>query len=91
MSTTTNTPAKLRAAERWKQRNPERMKIIGRVHDLVYKAVRDGRLTRPAACEQCGAACKPEAAHADYEQPLLVRWLCAKCHRAWDRDHPKSL
>lgn len=35
----------------------------------------------PKPCESCGAT---EAAkrHDDYDQPLVVRWLCAKCHGA---------
>lgn len=35
---------------------------------------------RPGVCTACGAACKPEAHHADYRLPLDVEWLCRACH-----------
>lgn len=52
----------------------------------VMKAVRSGRLMRQP-CEQCGESpvgrdgrSLVHAHHADYEQPLQVRWLCVNCH-----------
>ena len=39
---------------------------------------RRGRLIR-LACEACGAL-HAEKHHVDYNQPLLVRWLCRPCH-----------
>jgi hypothetical protein len=50
----------------------------------VYLGIQRGDLVRPAECEQCRIACKPDAAHYDYNEPLRVRWLCRKCHRRWD-------
>lgn len=47
----------------------------------VYRrALRTGDLVRPALCAECGKACKPDGHHEDYDQPLLVRWLCQVCH-----------
>lgn len=52
----------------------------------VMKAIRSGSLVREA-CEKCGR--QPEVAngrnvvqahHEDYDQPLVVRWLCQACH-----------
>lgn len=51
-----------------------------RVQRIVHDAVASGRLVRPDACVTCGTACKPDAHHDDYTQPLSVRWLCRSCH-----------
>jgi hypothetical protein len=57
----------------------------------VDKAIKNGKLVRPDTCEQCGESGIPiEAAHSDYSQPLLVRWLCRPCHRTWDWYEPKT-
>jgi ribosomal protein S27AE len=47
---------------------------------VFVKALKDKRLVRPAQCEDCGKGCTPNGHHDDYDQPLVVRWLCAKCH-----------
>ena len=53
--------------------------------------LRAGNVTRPAACEECGATGrKIEAAHRDYSRPLDVRWLCRPCHVRWDKAEPKG-
>jgi hypothetical protein len=57
---------------------------------LVAYHVKAGNLVRAAACEECGAACKTEAAHYDYGAKLRVRWLCRSCHVRWDRAEPKG-
>lgn len=57
---------------------------------IVANEIRSGRLTRPVICEQCGENRKIEAAHYDYDWPLLVRWLCIPCHRRWDKSEPKG-
>lgn len=58
---------------------------------LLRYHVQAGNITRPAECEECGAAnCKIEGAHFDYSQPLVVRWLCVPCHRKWDKEEPKG-
>ena len=44
----------------------------------VGHAIRDGLLER-RGCESCGNS-QSEAHHADYSQPLQVRWLCRTCH-----------
>jgi ribosomal protein S27AE len=55
-------------------------KEVGRAHNAVHKAVKDGRITKPERCEKCGAACVPIAHHGDYSMPLQVEWLCGTCH-----------
>lgn len=84
-----------RLAEERRQREAspeyqERYSPLSRVRSRVQHAIRMGRLVRPDRCEQCQQLCKPEAAHADYSQPLTVRWLCRPCHRRWDAVDPKS-
>lgn len=55
----------------------------------LNKAVRRGELTRPTNCEECGQHKKRiEGAHTDYNKPLVVRWLCTPCHRAFDKVNP---
>jgi len=71
---------------------PEMTRLISRVRYAVKAAVRDGRLIRPAVCEQCGEGGRDiDAAHSDYMKPLDVRWLCNSCHARWDAREPKSL
>jgi hypothetical protein len=42
---------------------------------------RSGRLVRSLHCERCGLICKTQAHHRNYEEPLIVRWLCPFCHK----------
>lgn len=58
--------------------NIERLRRV-RARWRVREAVSRGLLTRQP-CESCGEA-KVHAHHEDYAQPLLVRWLCGRCHR----------
>ena len=48
--------------------------------NAVGNALRDGRITRPLRCSECGINCIPEAHHEDYNEPLTVTWLCSECH-----------
>lgn len=56
-----------------------------RARDLVQKAIKSGRLTRPATCGRCGAGARIEAHHPDYSKPLDVVWLCDPCHSSEHR------
>jgi len=46
----------------------------------VWKALREGVLVRPEACEQCGKRSPVHGHHGDYSRPLDVEWLCPACH-----------
>ena len=48
----------------------------------VNNAIRDGKLTRPTRCSQCGIECKPDGHHRSYlkEHRLDIIWLCRQCH-----------
>lgn len=61
--------------KRWRRSHPE----AARAHWQVQEAIRSGRLTQQP-CEICNQA-HAHAHHDDYEKPLEVRWLCARCHR----------
>ncbi len=49
-----------------------------RARQAARRAVRRGILQRQP-CEVCGRA-DSQAHHDDYDQPLVVRWLCSVCH-----------
>jgi len=59
----------------WRQQDKKRMKC----HNAVTRAIRSGKLIRQP-CIRCGNE-KSLAHHEDYEQPLLVMWLCQPCHK----------
>lgn len=51
-------------------------------------ALDKGILTRPSICEKCGKGSPPrkdgrstiQGHHLSYDLPLIVEWLCPKCH-----------
>jgi hypothetical protein len=69
--------------DRFRARYPEK----ARAHDAVRSALRTGRLTKPALCQECGEPpTEPlHAHHADYSKPLAVLFVCRDCHRKLDR------
>src|SRR6185295_7189736 len=69
------TPEQSRAAAK---RHQARHPLKARARWAVKAALKRGTLKR-LACEQCGTA-RAQAHHDDYSQPLVVRWLCVRCH-----------
>lgn len=63
-------------------------------YQVVNAAIELGLLKRPPVCQKCHTA-KPhkdgrepiQGHHDDYNKPLEVRWLCAKCHQGWHSRH----
>ncbi len=53
----------------------------------VREAIKSGRLVKPEICEACNEdGWLLEGHHPDYDQPLMVRWLCGVCHSVEHRD-----
>ena len=55
-------------------------------HCKVARALKSGRLIRPATCEHCPATDGIQAHHDDHTKPLDVMWLCPVCHAARHRE-----
>ena len=69
--------------QRWTRANKHKR----RAHSIVAVAVKNGRISRPANCQECGnvgTGGRIFGHHDDYSKPLDVRWLCGVCHRAAD-------
>ena len=60
----------------YRKANPEKY----RAKTALNNAIRDGRISKPDACEICGKRERIHGHHFDYSLPLLVIWLCAECH-----------
>jgi len=65
-----------KAVQTHREKYPERRKA----QIAVMNAVATKKLIRPEYCSVCGINCKPEGHHFDYSQPLVVIWVCKKCH-----------
>ena len=60
-----------------------------KAYSAVRMAMKNGALIRPEKCSRCNCIPKPaidgrssiHAHHHDYDKPLDVEWICAKCHR----------
>jgi hypothetical protein len=66
----------------------ERYPDAYRAHTAVSNAVRDGRLKK----EPC-LFCNDERVHGhhrDYSEPLVVIWLCARCHHRLHANFPET-
>ena len=70
-------------AKRWAKKNPKGYQA----HYQLTNAVRDGRVIKEP-CEVCGSVDHIHGHHDNYDEPLNVRWLCAKHHH---RHHAKLL
>ncbi len=62
--------------------HPERL----RARQILYDAVKCGKIVHPERCEKCGQnETLPGSHHEDYRYPLAAQWLCRSCHLEADR------
>ena len=60
-----------------RQLNPIKYKA----RTMVANAIASGKLIKPKECQTCGNSTRRiEGHHEDYSKPLVVLWLCSKCH-----------
>jgi hypothetical protein len=77
-------PAQARkAADRHRAKYPLEVKARA----TAANAIAAGKIKR-LPCEVCGSE-KSDAHHDDYNQPLVVRFLCRKHHVQWHRMVPR--
>lgn len=58
-----------------------------RTRRATSRAVKAGRIAKPASCQECGRGnLRIEAHHPDYRDHMNVMWLCRWCH--W-REHAR--
>jgi ribosomal protein S27AE len=86
--TTEGKEAHRRAKEKWESDN-----LIKRAACcLVNNALRSGRLIKKNECEECGVNNgRIHGHHDDYDYPLIVRWLCPKCHTKWHKENGSGI
>jgi hypothetical protein len=65
--------------QEWREKNPEK---IAAHHLAAY------HIPLPDICERCAAQGRIHRHHPDYSQPLLVMFLCPRCHR---QEHMKTV
>lgn len=76
-----------KAKKKWQESNS----IKRGANIMVGNAVRDGKLDKPGSCSECGSGGRIHGHHDDYAYPLVVRWLCAKCHTQWHDENGEGL
>lgn len=79
-----STPSKT-AAELLRHRVPSKQDLARRIYAAALRA---GKLERPSSCSECGIKCRPHGHHENYDEPLVVVWLCPPCHRK--RHHQRT-
>jgi hypothetical protein len=88
--------------KQWRQEHPEAVSaytkeyqaknpLKKRAQNIINRAIRDGKLTKPTTCSECNATGTIQGHHCDYTKPLEVMWLCQTCHIAWHKEHGTDL
>lgn len=82
------------AKAKWALENPEKRAA----HHALKNAIRSGSIEKPKECSRCGNIPRRRDLHGhheDYEKPLEVEWICAKCHTGehkpyWEDFEPRG-
>lgn len=85
---------KLKAVNKAKARYIKNNPTKRRAHRLVENGLRNGSILKGTECCECHTPATEKrviAHHDDYAQPLAIRWMCDKCHRAWHNLHGEAL
>lgn len=77
-----NRESRRESCRRHRAKHREHRARLEAAHAAVRRALRDGTLER-GPCEFEGSECEGriESHHDDYDQPLVVRWVCHAHHR----------
>ena len=72
----------------YREQNPKKATAHGQ---LAY-AIKIGTIAKSESCESCkNTDAVIHGHHDDYDKPLVVRWLCALCHRQWHTENGEAL
>lgn len=65
-----------------------------KAQNILEEAIKKGIIQRKYVCEKCGGKdtfsdgrTAIQAHHCDYNKPLVVIWLCQKCHHEWHKNN----
>ena len=61
-----------------------------RARKLLHNAVYRGKIKKPKHCKHCGREENLQGHHNDYSKPLVVLWLCAKCHAILHKEYNRQ-
>lgn len=65
----------------WEPIRTVRQRKISKANQFVRKCLQLGYITKPETCEDCDKEHNRILSHhEDYFHPLLINWLCPKCH-----------
>lgn len=81
-----------KSAQKYKEKWANDNVIKRSANIIVGNAVREGRIIKPDNCQQCGIKHERIHGHHDnYDYPMVVRWLCPKCHTAWHKENGSGI
>jgi transposase-like protein len=75
------------ARAKYKAANPIKVKATNLINHAIYY----GRLIKPDSCSECLVTERLDAHHDDYSLPMIVRWLCRRCHQVWHKENGPGL
>jgi len=71
------------------RRDKEKFPEKDKARSIVRKAIKNGTLIPLTECEICGDFEDIEAHHPDHNRPLLLLYVCKKCHTYADSQPDK--